>query len=54
MHAYRIGDKVCTSTHKDAVGAIVKHHPTLPAWLVRFYGETYPLAYTDDRLRRAA
>ncbi|MFE5309741.1 hypothetical protein [Isoptericola sp. NPDC056605] len=54
MHAYRVGDKVRTSTHRGAVGTIVRHHPTLPAWIVQFYGEPYPLAYTDDRLRRVA
>lgn len=44
-----IGSKVRTANRKG-VGEVLRHHPTLPAWVVRFGREKYPLAYFEERL----
>lgn len=45
----RRGDKV-TAQGKRGVGTVLHHHPTLPAWVVRFGREKHPLAYFEERL----
>lgn len=53
MDTFGIGSHVRTATRGREVGTVVRHHPTLPAWIVRFGHEAFPLAYYYATLERA-
>lgn len=37
-------------TRHGKVGIVLEHHTTLPAWIVRFGREAFPIAYYDTEL----
>jgi len=43
------GDRV-RATFRKSTGTVLRHHPTLPAWIVAFAEDATPLAWYDDRL----
>jgi len=49
MDSITVGSKVTTSVRHGA-GTVLRHHPTLPAWIVRFAEDATPLAWYYDRL----
>ncbi len=50
MVSLRPGARVTTPTRRG-VGVVLRHHPTLPAWVVAFpQDHALPLAWLDELL----
>lgn len=53
MDSITVGTKVTTPIRRST-GTVLRHHPTLPAWVVRFAEDPTPLAWYYDRPYLAA
>lgn len=49
MDTIAVGARVTTPVRRST-GTVLSHHPTLPAWVVRFAEDSTPLAWFYDQL----
>lgn len=50
---FTIGSRVRVRARRNKVGTILRHHDTLPAWVVQFPGNTFPVNVYESELRSA-